>query len=494
MPSAEREPLARKRGSLLSCLPCCFNNEPPEDLEDDGMTTLQLKAPESEEEVKVRLDEWKRMKRAAQGSARSLAQASQLAPTNPITGSGVAKTEIAPVKEVNTTHDEEGTWRNQAQEARREVEMEMGAGAEVDMRRAVESSARSSAASAVAAAAAAMAATESAAAEEAAAEVTAAEVAAAEVAAAAVVAAAAAAVAAAAAAEKDATVEAAAADARRAAEDAARQAADAAASQAAEELTHMVMEEATRQEAEELVRQEADRLRQEVERRRKEAAEINALIRKRCEERREWEAQKPQVQSHRSLSHSPLAPQNCHTRTLARIRTRKTSSHAHSQKSGDADDEMKDWHSANMPLPRGGGESCVWLEVDARESDDAWVPAVVDRTEGGFVHLKSTASGRLSTTVSTAAVEEATFVQLKPVAGDANASVSDLLGLADISEPAVLHNLRLRYAKDQIYTRVGSTTLISVNPYKEVATSAPGYFSGLQRRVSLSNQVLSPRW
>ena len=46
--------------------------------------------------------------------------------------------------------------------------------------------------------------------------------------------------------------------------------------------------------------------------------------------------------------------------------------------------------------------------------------------------------------------------------------VNDLLSLSDFNEGALLHNIRLRYQQNQIYTAVGLPILVSINPYKEV--------------------------
>mmetsp|Transcript_33960 Transcript_33960/g.88535 ORF Transcript_33960/g.88535 Transcript_33960/m.88535 type:complete len:1277 (+) Transcript_33960:19-3849(+) len=43
--------------------------------------------------------------------------------------------------------------------------------------------------------------------------------------------------------------------------------------------------------------------------------------------------------------------------------------------------------------------------------------------------------------------------------------VGDLLTLGDFNEAALLHNIRVRYFKDEIYCGIGSPILISVNPY-----------------------------
>ena len=46
--------------------------------------------------------------------------------------------------------------------------------------------------------------------------------------------------------------------------------------------------------------------------------------------------------------------------------------------------------------------------------------------------------------------------------------VEDLLSLGDFTEGALLHNIRVRYGKDMIYTAIGMPILISVNPYQNL--------------------------
>jgi myosin heavy subunit len=41
------------------------------------------------------------------------------------------------------------------------------------------------------------------------------------------------------------------------------------------------------------------------------------------------------------------------------------------------------------------------------------------------------------------------------------------VGLSNLSENALLHNLRIRFAKDEIYTFV-SSILIAVNPFRQL--------------------------
>ncbi|CAE8729512.1 unnamed protein product, partial [Polarella glacialis] len=56
--------------------------------------------------------------------------------------------------------------------------------------------------------------------------------------------------------------------------------------------------------------------------------------------------------------------------------------------------------------------------------------------------------------------------------------VEDLLTLGDFNEAALLHNIRVRYGKESIYTGIGNPILISVNPYQHI----PGLYSQERQR------------
>jgi len=65
------------------------------------------------------------------------------------------------------------------------------------------------------------------------------------------------------------------------------------------------------------------------------------------------------------------------------------------------------------------------------------------------------------------AVSDDEFAKLTPVTGDVDHGVADLVSLTDVNTGVMLHNLRLRYAQDEIYTAIGPI-LISVNPYRKL--------------------------
>lgn len=64
-----------------------------------------------------------------------------------------------------------------------------------------------------------------------------------------------------------------------------------------------------------------------------------------------------------------------------------------------------------------------------------------------------------------------------------------MIQLAYLNEPSVLHNLRVRYAIDQIYTYTG-TILIAVNPFKDVSSLYGPMMMDLYRNKELGD--LSP--
>ena len=67
-------------------------------------------------------------------------------------------------------------------------------------------------------------------------------------------------------------------------------------------------------------------------------------------------------------------------------------------------------------------------------------------------------------------------------------NVSDLVMLDDMSLPLILHALKSRFQKNEIYTNVG-TILISVNPYKRLPLYTPTIISQYHKR---GNKVMAP--
>jgi myosin heavy subunit len=53
-----------------------------------------------------------------------------------------------------------------------------------------------------------------------------------------------------------------------------------------------------------------------------------------------------------------------------------------------------------------------------------------------------------------------------------NPAIEDLVSISDLNEMSILHNLRIRYKQDKIYTNI-SSILISVNPFKQLPLYTP---------------------
>ena len=51
-------------------------------------------------------------------------------------------------------------------------------------------------------------------------------------------------------------------------------------------------------------------------------------------------------------------------------------------------------------------------------------------------------------------------------------AIEDLVSISDLNEMSILHNLRIRYKQDKIYTNI-SSILISVNPFKLLPLYTP---------------------
>ena len=122
----------------------------------------------------------------------------------------------------------------------------------------------------------------------------------------------------------------------------------------------------------------------------------------------------------------------------------------------------------------------VWCPVD---DADAWVLATVDEKFGGSVHMKRLHAPdgfELDLMVS-----DETFSRLMPVTGkDDELIQSDMVHLHDVNEAGMLHNLRQRYMRDDIYTAIGPI-LVSLNPYKPLDVCLPEHVSALMEESAV---------
>lgn len=90
--------------------------------------------------------------------------------------------------------------------------------------------------------------------------------------------------------------------------------------------------------------------------------------------------------------------------------------------------------------------------------ENLYIPACVVKEEGGVL------------TVSLPSGEVYKMTNACKVTDNDDEGVDDILKLRDFSEMSLVHTLRVRYYKDEVYTFVGPI-LISLNPYKRIKDS-----------------------
>jgi hypothetical protein len=101
------------------------------------------------------------------------------------------------------------------------------------------------------------------------------------------------------------------------------------------------------------------------------------------------------------------------------------------------------------------------VDSSAEALNDAWLdyhlydPANVLKDENGILTIRMNDGKVFKSTSATSC-----FVHEQD-----NEGVDDILKLREFSEMSLIHTLRVRYSRDEIYTFVGSI-LISINPYK----------------------------
>lgn len=105
----------------------------------------------------------------------------------------------------------------------------------------------------------------------------------------------------------------------------------------------------------------------------------------------------------------------------------------------------------------GGQTGKVWIE---KHPTEGWAPGRVEALIAGGKYLVVDEQGEQF---------EVPQDKARPVDQACLRGVDDLLALGDFNEGALLHNVRVRYFRDEIYTGIGGPILISVNPFQSLA-------------------------
>ena len=119
-----------------------------------------------------------------------------------------------------------------------------------------------------------------------------------------------------------------------------------------------------------------------------------------------------------------------------------------------------------------------WLKVD---DSDAWVLATVVEHHQKGKQLSLERASAPSGVCRSFKMSEEQFSTLLEVHGDdADTEVHDLVALDDVQECTIIHTLRQRYAKNDIYTAIGPV-LLAINPFKTVPVCLPKQLEQLNK-------------
>jgi myosin-6 len=108
----------------------------------------------------------------------------------------------------------------------------------------------------------------------------------------------------------------------------------------------------------------------------------------------------------------------------------------------------------------------VWV-ADGSGAEGFLLGRIVELADDGPVVQPLTAGVRGGDYVAAGPPIQAAYESVYPAEEDDAKEVEDNCGLMYLNEATLLRNVRLRYAKDKIYTYVANI-LVAVNPYFEV--------------------------
>ena len=112
----------------------------------------------------------------------------------------------------------------------------------------------------------------------------------------------------------------------------------------------------------------------------------------------------------------------------------------------------------------------VGATIFVPSADEGYAGYIIQESKGFGANMKIKASPLHGGPARELTAEEA--VSIVDVDHLALQGTPDVVKLLKLSEAALLHNLRVRYARDEIYTRAGAI-LISVNPFKQLNIYTP---------------------
>jgi len=131
----------------------------------------------------------------------------------------------------------------------------------------------------------------------------------------------------------------------------------------------------------------------------------------------------------------------------------------------------------------------IFVPSDANGWEAMTVDSCTGFGEAATIRAHQTAASARGGSVRVLRQEEVSQIQECDVL--ALEGAPDMVKFAKLSEATLLHNLRVRYARDDIYTRAGSI-LISVNPFKRLSIYTPERMAQCKDADAKALQDLEP--
>lgn len=217
-----------------------------------------------------------------------------------------------------------------------------------------------------------------------------------------------------------------------------------------EENTRRMLAEARVKELERLQRLEA-------ERKREEQLAVEARVRAAAEE----EARLTEVRAQRAAVEKAEAERLAAEMVASKINEQARLAAAAAQEKLAKEEALLAASYASQAFPQG---SWVWIESEARCAEPAKVLSKFKRGETTTVMTED------GDKVALTADQTMKCMECLPEVMDSK--VSDLINLPTLNENSILHNLRIRFTEDKVYTKL-SSILISVNPLRLLSQYTP---------------------
>lgn len=129
-----------------------------------------------------------------------------------------------------------------------------------------------------------------------------------------------------------------------------------------------------------------------------------------------------------------------------------------------------------MPIFEKG--AWYWHESES----ESWIPVKLHSESGGKIMAKDTGDQQY---------EFLTTQEMPKCASSSLTPVENMVAMEELSEAAILHNLRMRFEKDDIYTYI-SSILVSVNPFKQISIYSPAIMAEYRSALSKAGGEKAP--